>query len=68
MSHKTAYWYPVLPRYNNPSHTIPTGRLKDKKFCFGILGRFRGNSNSKNYNKKDSKAHKFWKVLKTILD
>lgn len=50
------------------SNRIPTGRLKDKKFCFGILGRFRGNSNSKNYNKKDSKAHKFWKVLKTILD
>lgn len=50
------------------NHRIPTGRLKDKKFCFGILGRFRGNANSKIYNKTDSKTHKFWKILKTIFD
>lgn len=47
---------------------IPTGRLKDKSFCFGIFGRFRGAANSKNYNKANSKTYKFWKVIKTIFN
>lgn len=52
-------------RYYDPK--IPTGRLKDKGFIFGIFGRFRKNKNSKIYKRGSSVGYNGWTFIKSFF-
>ena len=43
----------------------PAISIRDKYRVFGVFGRYRGAANRKNYSKKNSKGHLFWKMLKS---
>lgn len=42
-------------------------RIKDKYPIFSVFGRYRASSNSKIYNRRESKGHTLWGTIKNFL-